>query len=56
MERTLQMFHVAGNGLFHNGVADGTEVGQVAGRPQQDHLQALEHQRHLDTSRIRAEV
>lgn len=55
VERTLKKFHVAGQCFFHDGVANRTEVGQVAGRPQKDHLQTLKDQQQLDTTDVRLE-
>lgn len=38
---------MSSNSLFHDGIADHAEVGEVTGGPQEDHLQALEDQHQL---------
>lgn len=43
---------MARNNLFHNSIAHHAEVGQVTGCPEEDHLQALKDQHHLDRGRI----
>ena len=45
-QRRMDDLHGAGE-FLHDGVARHAEVRQITGRPQQDHLQALEHQHHL---------